>query len=202
VTLDTLPARLRIAAARLGDGPVKLSELAEAYGTAVHGTLLVLLATPCVLPLPGIGNVMGAALIALALAMWRGEDTGVLPGRVASVVLPGRWASRVLRAIARFYELAGRWSCRRLERFAVTPRGSWMGPKIALMGGLIFLPIPQGNVLPALAVVLLGLGLALRDGVAILLGAAVGVAAVGYTVALAFGAWAWIARPLIDAIGG
>jgi hypothetical protein len=39
-------------------------------------------------------------------------------------------------------------------------------------------------------------------GVAVLLGAVVGVAAVAYTVALAFGAWAWIARPLIDAIGG
>ena len=199
---DTLSLRLRAAAARLGGGPVKLSELAEAYGTAVHGTLLVLLATPCVLPLPGIGNVMGAALIALAVAMWRGEDTGVMPTRVASVVLPGRWASRVLRAIARFYELAGRWSRQRLERFAIVGRGSWMGPKVALMGALIFLPIPLGNVLPALAVVLLGLGLVFRDGVAVLLGAVVGVAAVAYTVALAFGAWAWIARPLIDAIGG
>ena len=63
---DTLSHRLRAAAARLGGEPVKLTELAELYGSAAQGTLLVLLATPCLLPVPGVGNVMGAALIALA----------------------------------------------------------------------------------------------------------------------------------------
>jgi hypothetical protein len=198
---DTLSQQLRAAAARLGGGPVTLSELADAYGTAVQGTLLVLLATPCLLPLPGIGNLMGAALIALAIAMWRGKGTVALPSRVAGVVLPGRWASRVLCAIARFYEIAGRWSRHRLEHFAVARPGTWMGPKVALMGALIFLPIPLGNVLPALAVVLLGLGLVFRDGIAVLLSALVGLTAVCYTVGLAIGAWAWIARPLIEAVG-
>lgn len=198
---DTLPHRLRAAAARLGAGPVRISELADAYGAAARGTLMVLLATPCMLPVPGIGNVMGAALIALAVAMWRGEDTGTLPQRVAGVALPGRWASRVLYAIARFYELAGRWSCQRLERFAFAPRGTWMAPKVALMGALIFLPIPLGNVLPAIALVLLGLGLVFRDGLAVLLGAGVGAAAVAYTLALAIGAWAWVVAPLIAITG-
>lgn len=199
---DTLSHRLRAAAARLSGEPVKLIELAELYGSAAQGTLLVLLATPCLLPVPGVGNVMGAALIALALAMWRGEDANALPSRVATVSLPGRWASRVLRLVARFYEMAGYWSRQRLERYAKAPPRSWMAPGVALMGALIFLPIPLGNVLPAIAVVLLGLGLVFRDGIAVLAGAATGLAAVGYTMALAFGAWAWIGQPLLERLVG
>ena len=39
---------------------------------------------------------------------------------------------------------------------------------VALMGILIALPIPFGNTLPGLAVILMGLGLALGDGLAVL----------------------------------
>jgi hypothetical protein len=77
-----------------------------------------------------------------------------------------------------------------------------MAPGVALMGALIFLPIPLGNVLPAIAVVLLGLGLVFRDGIAVLAGAATGLAAIGYTMALAFGAWAWIGQPLLERLVG
>jgi hypothetical protein len=66
------------------------------------------------------------------------------------------------------------------------------------MGALIFLPIPLGNVLPALALVLLGLGLAFRDGLAVLLATALAGAAVVYTAALGMVAWAWGLAPLMQ----
>ncbi|MBP8309167.1 MAG: exopolysaccharide biosynthesis protein, partial [Burkholderiaceae bacterium] len=59
-----------------------------------------------------------------------------------------------------------------------------------------FLPIPLGNVLPALAIVLLGLGLALGDGLAVIAGWVVAAAAVTYTVAVCAGAWIWLIAPL------
>ena len=59
------------------------------------------------------------------------------------------------------------------------------------MAALIILPIPFGNVLPALALMLLGLGLAFRDGVLVLVGAATGGLALLSTSALAFAAWHW-----------
>ena len=40
---------------------------------------------------------------------------------------------------------------------------------VALMALLIFLPIPFGNVLPALALSILGVGLMFRDGAVVLL---------------------------------
>ena len=41
---------------------------------------------------------------------------------------------------------------------------------MGLMAAIVVMPIPFGNVLPALALSFIGLGLVFRDGVAVLLG--------------------------------
>ncbi|NDG40648.1 MAG: hypothetical protein EBY28_15070 [Betaproteobacteria bacterium] len=46
---------------------VPLSHLAAVHGPAAQGTLLVLLAAPCLLPMPGVGSVLGIGLALLAL---------------------------------------------------------------------------------------------------------------------------------------
>ena len=46
---------------------------------------------------------------------------------------------------------------------------------LAAMAVLIFLPIPFGNVVPAVALLLIGLGLVFEDGLALLAGATLGV---------------------------
>jgi hypothetical protein len=61
---------------------------------------------------------------------------------------------------------------------------------------VIFLPIPFGNVLPALAVSVLGLGVAHRDGAAVLLSAALALASVAYPIALVAGVGLWLWAPL------
>lgn len=202
MTHDPLHQRLRQAAAGLDDAPVALARLAELHGPAAQGTLLVLLAAPCVLPVPGIGNVMGLGLMLLALAMWRGGAADCLPPRVAGFELSATWARRVLGLLAHFYALAGRWSRQRWTPLAGSAPQRWQAAKVGLMGGLIFLPIPLGNVLPALALVLLGLGFAFRDGLAVLLAAAAGAAALAYTAALGAAVWAWGLAPLQQWLGG
>ena len=74
---------------------------------------------------------------------------------------------------------------------------AWLAPKIALMGVVIFLPIPFGNVLPALAITALGVGLSLRDGAAVVGAALLAIASTAYTLALAAGAWTWVIEPLV-----
>ena len=38
--------------------------LAQAHGPEAHGTLLLLLAMPCLLPVPGVGTVLGMGMAA------------------------------------------------------------------------------------------------------------------------------------------
>jgi hypothetical protein len=54
-----------------------------------------------------------------------------------------------------------------------------LGLVCLLLSIVIFLPIPLGNMLPALAVCLIALGLLGRDGVCVLLGLLAALAAVG-----------------------
>jgi len=60
-----------------------------------------------------------------------------------------------------------------------------------LMAIIVVLPVPFGNLLPALALMLIGLGLVFRDGIAVILGLLMsGVALVG-TTGLLLMTWLW-----------
>jgi hypothetical protein len=194
---DSLQHRLRAAADALPEAPVALSHLAAAHGHAARGSLLVLLSVPCVLPVPGVGNVLGLGLMLLALAIWRGQASHQLPSRVAGWQMPAHWAQRLLGLLARFYGLAGRW-CRQRGPQLVDGPQAWIAPVVGLMGALIVLPIPFGNVLPALALSLLGLGLVFRDGLTVLLALLTSSTAVAYSAALGVLAWHWGVEPLLQ----
>ena len=192
-----LHQRLEHHAAELGDRPVTLGALAQAHGSALPGSLLVLVSAPCALPIPGVGNVLGVTMMVMALAMWRGEDWAVLPTRVARLEISARAARWVLLLLAHVYRLAGRWSRERLCRLTVLQRRTWVAPMLALMGVVIFLPLPFGNVLPSLAIVVLGVGMAFRDGLAVVSAVGMALMSVAYAAAMAAGAWAWIVEPLV-----
>lgn len=61
--------RMRDAAAAIQDERVSMRAMAQAHGPEAHGTLLLLLAMPCLLPVPGVGTVLGLGMAALAVAV-------------------------------------------------------------------------------------------------------------------------------------
>lgn len=170
---------------------IPLQQLADAHGRAAIGTLMALLAMPCVLPIPGVGTALGWGILALAVALWRGHQEVALPSRVAQLTLPRVFAQKVLRVLARFYGLASVWSRERLGHWLAPKAARWLAPNLGLMAVLIILPIPFGNVLPAVSVVLLGLGLAFRDGLAVLLSLGAALLAALYATAFGFGLY-WL----------
>jgi len=192
-----LHQRLQQACDDLTGERVRLAQLAEVHGPATQGTLLVLLAAPCMLPVPGVGSVLGLGLAMLAWASWRGKAHEQLPPRVANLELSAPWARRVLGLLARFYAMAHRCTRTRLVHLAEPRAGSWLAAKAGLMSVLIILPIPLGNVLPALALMLLGLGMVFRDGIAVLVSATLATSAVLYTAGLGLVAWIWGVAPLM-----
>ena len=196
--LAPLHQRLRESAAGLTQDRVSVAQLANLHGAAARGTLMVLLAAPCMLPMPGVGTVLGLGLAMMALAMWRGQTGAGLPLRVAGFQMSGRWAGRVLGLLAHFYELASKLSRSRLHALSGAGRQGGLAAMTGVMAVLIILPIPFGNVLPALALMLLGLGLVYRDGVAVLLAIGTAAAALLYTATLGLAAWSWGVAPLLQ----
>lgn len=183
--------RLRAAAASLQGERVSMHTMAQAHGPDAHGTMLLLLAMPCLLPVPGVGTVLGLGMAALALSMWRGQCSPALPHRVARLELPHHWAQRVLSLLASAYAVAGRYCKVRLCRLAGAQRQPATAIAVGLMALIVVLPIPFGNLLPALALVLIGLGLVFRDGLAVALGLGLAALTVVLTGGLAVLAWVW-----------
>lgn len=185
---------LRLQAANLHED-VTLGWLAEQQQSAMPGLVVVLMALPSVLPLPGIGNVTGTALCAWALVMWLNKAQAGLPQRLAGLRLAPNHARRVLHLLAWLHE----WACRLMRPrwlLLTTPRAwAWMAWPVATMGIVIFLPIPLGNIMGTAVLVVLGLGQTLRDGLAVVLSLVLGLLTLAYTVALTWGItalWSWL----------
>lgn len=178
--------RLRLQASRL-HSQVTLGWLAEQGGAVVPGMLIVLAAVPSLLPLPGVGNITGGALLALALSIWRGQRPLALPARVQSWLISPGSASRLLRLLAWVHETASRYMRPRAPHWVGARAWTWAAWPVAVMGVVIFLPIPLGNVFGAVALMVLGLGHSLEDGWAVAVGWLLSVLTLLYTLALTWG---------------
>ena len=183
-------------AAALSGHRLSLEELLGLHGQASPAVLLLVLAVLCVLPVYGVGTALSFAILLMAWR-WRGladadADSGQGPGlpeRVGRLRLDATWSRRCLHALAWLYATAGRCLRARWGVLCHPRTGVWWSLWIGLMGLVIFLPLPLGNVLPSLSLVLLSLGWMFRDGLALLASAVVGSGAVAF--ALAFGHLVW-----------
>lgn len=188
MSMRELAYRLRMTANRLPPGPVALATLAEAHGGAWQASLLVLLAAPCLLPIPGIGSVLSLGLALLGMLMCTAQRAE-MPPRLGRLHLPREGASRSLTLLARFYDFVYRLTRPRMTTLAGPRARWWLGPMTMLMSVLIFLPIPFGNVLPAVSLMLAGVALAAKDGLLMLVSMGVGAGAVAASGALIALGW-------------
>ena len=173
-----------------GDKPT-VGEVFGHLGDRAPGFLLMALAIPAIVPTPGLpaGFLFGTVLAAVALQMIAGRDRLRVPGWIGrrrvsrgtldKLVDKGTpWIERVERTLKERHPSLTRASILR-------PLGAF----VLLMGVLIALPIPFGNTLPGLAVLVTALGLIARDGLAVVAGIGLGAVATGVSVALVAGTW-------------
>lgn len=163
---------------------LSMAELVRLHGEASGPVLLMLMAVLATLPVAGAGMVLSLGIFLLASTWLRGMDNMPLPERLGRVTLNETWTRRCLHGLAWIYEQADRWLRPRWTHWSHRRLRPVWGVWIALMAALIFIPLPLGNVLPAISLVLLSLGWMFRDGLALLLAGVAGVAATAYAVSL------------------
>ena len=170
-------------------GTVSLQELLGLHGDASTAVVLLLLALFSTIPITGIGFIISLAIFALAWRWGLQVETTTMHFRVGNIRLSREWTARGLNFLAWLYEKADIWLEPRL--FALSERSTrpWWAIWICVMGAIIFLPIPLGNILPSLSLVVLSLAWIFRDGIALLISVALGMAALVYSAY--FGQLAW-----------
>jgi hypothetical protein len=183
-------ARLRALMSTAAEDQIEIGEIVGKFAGSTPGFLLLVLALPAMIPtgLP-IAAPAGAAMMVIGVLMMVGQTDIAMPPWLARRSL----TKLQLRYVVKFTTPIMRW----LER-VLTPRWSGMlktrplrfvGIMVAVNGLLILLPIPFGNSVPALAVMVMALGMMLGDGVAILSGILLTIIALligGAIVALSF----------------
>ena len=164
---------------------LNLAELLRLHGDSSTAVVLMLMALLTVVPIAGAGTVLSLGILVIAWGWARGHDSVDLPERLGALSLNERWTSRCLHGLAWMYERANRWLRPRWSLWSHrATRWGWAA-WIALMAAVIFLPLPLGNVLPSLSLILLSLGWMFRDGLALMASALAGCAALAYTASLA-----------------
>ncbi|HRO11602.1 exopolysaccharide biosynthesis protein [Amaricoccus sp.] len=168
---------------------ISIGDMVDAFDARAYGPLIALFAAPNVLPvaLPGISAVLGAPLILLTAQLMVGLRRPWLPvflrrrslARGSFESLVGRIVPRLVRIEAmthpRLLPLTSRWG----ERM--------IGAVGLLLAAIVFLPVPFGNALPGVALMLMGVGLIARDGLLVVAGGLLGVAGVAVVSGFLYG---------------
>lgn len=158
---------------------VSVAQILDALDARSFGLAVLLFSLPSVAPMPpGVPTVVGIILVIVSIQMVFGREDLWLPG-----ILSRRSFDRK-SLVGAFTGLAPKLAV--IEK-VMKPRLLFMtgrigsiviGVIVLVMAIVLVLPLPPGgNFPPALACAVLGLGLAQRDGVIVLLGLVVSVAA-------------------------
>lgn len=151
-------------------GRIAVGDLLAALGDRALAALLFVFAVPNVLPVPpGTSAVLGAPLVFLAAQLAFGRRPW-LPAVIARRTMTRADFAALVRRIGPWLARAERLLRPRWERLVLPPMEYIVGGVCLLLAVVLVLPVPLGNMLPALAISLLALGILERDGVWVLAG--------------------------------
>lgn len=166
---------------------VAVGDLLEALGDRAIGALLFIFAVPNVLPVPpGTSAVLGAPLVFLAAQLTFGLPPW-LPGIISRRSMSRADFLGMVSRIAPWLERAEKLLRPRVSALALPPIEYAIGLICLLLAVVLVLPIPLGNMLPALGISLLALGLLERDGFAIVAGVVTAVTSAIVVSGVVFG---------------
>ena len=155
---------------------IAIGDLLAALGDRALGALLFVFALPNIFPTPpGASTLLGLPLLFLAAQLTFGRRPW-LPAFIARRSLSRDDIRGLVHRLSPWVERAERLLRPRWSIFALPPMEYLVGLVCLLLATILVLPIPLGNIPPALAIALMGLGIVERDGIWVVVGLVVAVA--------------------------
>ena len=181
-----------------GDGAkLTLREIVEAFGERGFGALILIVALISLFPWPpGSKAILSVPIILLSLELALQRDRVWLPSWTLSRGLPRETFAQALARVRKPMRFVERLSRPRLPWLTGEVADVITGLTCVFLAVMMALPVPFGDLLPGVTLIVLGLGVMQRDGVAILLGALGAVACVIYL----FLVWAAVTAA-VEAVG-
>lgn len=162
-----------------------IGDISRALKDRGFGALMILLCAPNLIPMPpGASTVFGLPMMFVAWQLIIGYRKPLLPKSIRFREIPmGTFRSTI--------DKIGPW----IEKFEKLAQPRWwllpqrlaeqiVGGLSLFMGFILILPIPGGNMVPAISVILMCLGLGERDGVWTGAGIVVSILATGIVIGI------------------
>lgn len=162
---------------------VTLGEVFDRLGPDGFGLALLLLTLPTLIPVPGpLGMTFGTLIALVALQVMVGARALWLPSVLHRRPLPNAALRRVIARALPWLSWAEGWLKEgRLAPLAGGRMRVLLAIPLLLLGVALTLPIPFGNVAPALALVAFAVGFMGRDGAVTLVALILSIAALAWT---------------------
>jgi len=187
VRLDKTSVAIRELAERTRGRDVTVGEILAALKDRGFGVFMILFALPNAV-IPGISFILGAPVVLFALQLAAGREEVWLPALMRRQKLSAELFEKVAGRVEKFLVWIEKRSMPRWCSVVTGPGERFLGLYIAVVAGFLMMPIPFGNMLPALGIALMAVGLIEKDGKAAVIGMALGLLGTLYIcVAVAVG---------------
>lgn len=165
---------------------VTMGQAFDRLGQEGLGLALLVLTLPALIPIPGpVGFTFGTLTFFIGLQVLLGAQSLWLPGILRRQTLPTSAMRRVIAAsLPWLMRIERHLQESRLPRLAGPEARVLLAAPVMGLAFIIALPIPFGNMAPAIALVAFAVGFLARDGLAILTAIVLAALAFGWTVVL------------------
>ncbi len=169
-----------------GANSISVGDLLRGMDGRAFGALLLIFAFPNILPSPpGLAGVLGLPLIYLSAQMMMGRSPWLPPFIDRRGISRESFKALIDRANP-FLERAERLLRARLMMLTSPLAERFLGALCLALSLVLILPIPLGNLLPALSLSIIALGVLERDGIWIIGGVLMSIAAFFWVGGLAY----------------
>jgi hypothetical protein len=156
---------------------ISLGQLVDALGDRAFGAVMLLFSLPMIFPMPpGVSAVFGVPLVWFAFQITINNPRPWLPRFIRGKKFSREHLRAVIRKISPFILYFEKFFKPRIHNLTQGWPERLVGLMLLSLALIIFLPIPFGNMLPALAIAVIAIGYIERDGLVILVGIALGFA--------------------------
>lgn len=160
------------------DGFVALDDMIEAFHERGIAFLLLIFAAPMALPLPvppGINIILATPLLLLTAQQMGGAHKIWLPQKMRRRTLESSKLSAIFRAFIPWLVRIEKLVQPRLPWITLDGASRFFGLLGFIMALCVCIPLPLTNTIPSLGIAVMAIGFIMRDGLAVLVGAVIGM---------------------------